>query len=452
MIKNRTIFTRDNLEVLRGMKDEFVDLIYLDPPFNSNHDYSAPIGSQSEGAEFKDIWGLEDIDLAWHGEIESEHPGLYELLSAARRIHSDSMMAYLIYMSIRIMEMKRVLKMGGGFYLHCDSTASHYLKLVLDEILGRKNFRNEIIWKRTTGRSSGKRFGRVHDVLLYFVRDGDPTWNNVYISLSEKQTAKYSGEDENGKFTLSDVGAPGNNGYFYDLRMGEKTPLRGYRMPEAEARRMIDEGTLVIRLGKTPRRKRYLHESKGEKVNDVIVDIPPVNSQADERTGYPTQKPLLLLERIIKASSNPKDMILDPFCGCATTCVAAEKLDRQWIGIDISVKAAELVKERIEEELGLLLFRLNHRTDVPTDREEKKSKDVKHTLYGKQEGNCNGCKHHFRLRNLTLDHIVPRSKGGGDTDSNLQLLCGACNSVKGDRPQEYLLAYLARNNMGENVA
>lgn len=166
----------------------------------------------------------------------------------------------------------------------------------------------------------------------------------------------------------------------------------------------------------------------------------PVVRKKKERTGYPTQKPLTLLERVIKASSSEGDMVLDPFCGCATTCVAAEKLGRQWVGIDISPLAARLVQERIERELGVLLFDPIHRTDIPLDRGGKRSKDIKHILYGMQEGICNGCLIHFPYVNLTVDHIVPKSKGGADTDENLQLLCARCNSVKGNRTQEYLIS------------
>ncbi len=175
-----------------------------------------------------------------------------------------------------------------------------------------------------------------------------------------------------------------------------------------------------------------------------------------ERTGYPTQKPLKLLERIIKACSNEGDTVLDPFCGCATTCVAAETLGRHWVGIDISEKAYELVVSRLRREVAVgseedpSLFqdwKVIHRTDIPTDREGKRSPDIKHTLFGKQEGFCNGCGVAFPFVNFTLDHIVPKSKGGGDTDDNLQLLCGYCNSVKGDRTQSYLLAYLEKNRV-----
>lgn len=191
-------------------------------------------------------------------------------------------------------------------------------------------------------------------------------------------------------------------------------------------------------------RQEYL--VKGKVPETWWPDFSPVGRIKRERTGYPTQKPLRLLERIIQASSNPEDFVLDPFCGCATTLIAAQKLERKWIGIDISEKAVELVKSRLRRELGLF-GNVIHRTDIPTDRGGKRSPDIKHLLFGKQEGFCNGCGISFHFRNFTVDHIIPKDKGGTDTDDNLQLLCGYCNSVKGNRTQEYLLAKLTEDNV-----
>ncbi len=213
----------------------------------------------------------------------------------------------------------------------------------------------------------------------------------------------------------------------------------------------VDEETGKRWRWHTVKGKRYKvwleDENRGVKLNDVWT-IPYLGSTAKERVGYPTQKPLKLLERIIKASSNENEMILDPFCGCATTCVAAEKLNRKWIGIDVSPIAADLVKYRIKRELGMLLFEPVHREDILqrtdlADVAKYNCKENKIKLYGEQEGYCYGCKEHFKLQNLTVDHIIPRSKGGTDHLSNLQLLCGYCNSVKGDRGQEYLLAKMS---------
>ena len=197
-----------------------------------------------------------------------------------------------------------------------------------------------------------------------------------------------------------------------------------------------------------PRYKRYRDELKGRLVTDIWDDINRINPMAKERLGYPTQKPLALLERIIEASSEPGDVVLDPFAGCATACVAAEKLDRQWVGIDLSSKAVELVNERLRSEMGDLFHYglVTSRKDVPQRTDIDSPKDYrthKHVIYGEQEGHCVGCMVHFEFRHLTVDHIVPRKRGGTGHKDNLQLLCGHCNSVKGDRPMEYLLAQLA---------
>ena len=186
-------------------------------------------------------------------------------------------------------------------------------------------------------------------------------------------------------------------------------------------------------------------------MNNIWTDIEPVNPASPEKVGYPTQKPLALLDRIIRASADPRDVVLDPFCGCATACIAAEKLERHWAGIDLSAKAADLVIERAEREIGGL-FRLHHREDLPRRSDQGKIPSYrthKHTLFGKQEGHCNGCKVSFPFRNMTIDHIVPQSQGGTDHLENLQLLCGACNSTKGDRDQRYLLAALKRQRISE---
>ena len=257
----------------------------------------------------------------------------------------------------------------------------------MDEVFGKENFRNEIVWGYEKPRSAKKVFRKNHDTVFFYTKSNK--W----------------------KFTPQRV--PKLDGTF-EMRKPFKRP----------------DGSV------------WYPKEPGKQAGSWWYDIPSFATRmsAKERTGYPTQKPLALLERIIKASSDEGDMVLDPFCGCATTCVAAEKLGRQWVGIDISEKAAELVKERIHNELGLLLFNPIHRTDIPSDRGGKRSRDIKNVLYGKQEGMCGGCGHWYRIKDFEVDHITPRSKGGSDTDENLQLLCGNCNRIKGDKSQEYLIS------------
>ena len=443
-VRNRTIFTADNLHVMRGIADESVDLIYLDPPFNSKHDYAAPVGSKAAGAEFKDIWTLDDVDLAWWGEIADEYPGLYRVLEATREIAGKSMMSYLIYMAVRIIEMRRILKTTGSLYLHCDPTASHYLKLVLDAVFGANNYRSEIAWKRTSAHSDGKQgrrqHGRIHDILLFYTKSDGNLWNAVYTPHDAKYVEKFYRHTEHGtgrKYGLDNLVGPGGGAKGnpeYEV-MGV---TRHWRYSKDKMDELIKKGRIVqTKPGNVPRQKRYLDETPGVPLQDVWVDVNPVSSAAKERLGYPTQKPLALLERIIKASSNEGDTVLDPFCGCATACSAAEKLNRKWIGIDVSPKAYELVKERLAREAGLDKYtkgagEVIHRVDVPS-RKGRRTACYKDVLYGRQAGNCNGCCHHFEYRHLEVDHVVPKAKGGQDTDENLQLLCSSCNRIKGPR-------------------
>ena len=389
---NKTIWTGDNLPIMRRMNGACVDLIYLDPPFNSNVNYAAPIGSKAAGGAFKDTWNLSDIDVEWINLIESRYPGVHRVLLAAM---TPSDKAYLAYMAIRLIEMRRILKKTGSIYLHCDPTMSHYLKLLMDAVFDRGNFRNEVVWCYSTSGRPKKFFAKKHDVILFYTASDDGFWGDYKVPLSVEYLASH------------------------------------YRHFDSEGRRCrirIDHGT-----------ERIYYPEEGAICNDWW-EMPYLNSMAKERLGYPTQKPLVLLERIISASSKKGDIVFDPFCGCATTLVAAEDLSRNWVGIDISERAAELVVHRIRERQGM--FRdIVHRTDLPlrTDLGKVlKPVDNRKGLYGEQEGFCAGCGEHFESRHLEVDHIISRSKGGTDHYENLQLLCGSCNRIKGDRGMEYL--------------
>ena len=409
MIKNRTIFTGDNLDILRGMDSESIDLIYLDPPFNSNKHYSAPIGSEAAGAEFKDAWTFEDTDAAWWGELSEEHPALWSVINAAGEVGGKGDKSYLIYMAMRLLEMLRVLKITGSIYLHCDPTMSHSLKMVMDAIFGKNNFGNEIVWCYGKWTNAANYFQRNHDIIFFYSK-----------KFGEHKFKKLSNPDSPQK-TKYDRG--------WDSNVVENGIKQLIVYDKKKARNKIQNGDYD---------KVVYREGKVEAALPDWWKISILNSQAKERIGYPTQKPLALLKRIIMASCPEEGIVLDPFCGCATTCIAAENEGRQWIGIDISKKAVELVKLRAEGRFAL--FPVVHRTDIPKRNAPPRSKNIKHILYGNQEGICRGCKCYFEFRNFEVDHIIPRNKGGIDSNGNLQLLCGHCNRVKGDREMEYLLA------------
>ena len=384
MTGNRIIIG-DNLAVMRGMESASVDLIYLDPPFNSKKTYSAPIGSEAAGAAFKDTWTLDDVDDAWLGEIAETSDGLYSAIQAAGHLQGDGTMAYLTYMAVRLMEMKRLLKDTGSVYLHCDPTASHYLKLLMDGVFGGENFQNHFIWHYGGGGATTKRWGRKHDDIIFYSKGSE--W--VFNADAVREPHKWN--------------------------KGQK---------RADGSKRSEKG----------------------KIADDVWRHHAVMPWAKERIGYPTQKPLALLERIIKASSNEGDTVLDPFCGCATTCVAADKLNRKWIGIDISLKAGEIVAMRMKKELGLFdhnwkLETVEGRID-PAAIEAAKSKrrrrrynspENKRELFGEQAGRCAGCGLEFAYRNLTVDHVISQHNDGSDDLSNLQLICSSCNSTKGGK-------------------
>ncbi len=475
-IKNRTVFCRDNIDILQNINSNTIDLIYLDPPFNKKRTFHAPIGSKAEGAKFKDIWQDADTKEGYVGYIADLYPKLYQYLRGIEAVAIKSDRNYLVYMAQRLIELHRILKDTGSIYFHCDPTMSHYIKLLMDVIFGQSNFRNEIVWQRNDGRGKGsqyesKKYGSNTDSILFYTKTNKHRLKPVLPLTEEEISEKFNKTDEQGWKYYSGIPV------FRSRNMGDRPNLcftwKGFKNPYPSGWRLskarLDEeykmGNIVITEKGTLERRKYLRDYAGKPLDNNWTDIPRVLGEA--RTDYPTQKPLALLERIIKASSNEGDVVLDPFCGCATTCIAAERLKRQWVGIDVSKKAFDLVQERlIEEVIGIdavgnqdMLKRDNavilredipQRTDITDiDLSYRSNKvETKHTLYDRQEGVCSGCKLKFEYRHFEIDHIVPVSKGGGDNIENLQLLCNHCNRIKSSNAMSYLVNYLKINRIG----
>ena len=469
---NRTLFHHDNLAVLRGMNSESVDLIATDPPFNKSKDFHATPDSLAAGGSFQDRWSWEkDVHQDWVDQITDDYPRLMEASESARYAHSDGMGAFMCFMAVRLLEMRRVLKPTGSIYLHCDPTASHYLKAVMDAIFGHDNFQNEIIWKRYNrpkgSQHKSRRYGRSSDTILFYSMGRNHTFNadEIQIPLSQSEIEnRFSSADARGRFMSGPLIRSPSMGdrpnLVFEFQGYAPGPF-GWRMGREKLQEIYDRGDFYFTSNGIPRRKFRPGEMPGEIVDNVWVDIGALESQDQERLGFPTQKPINLYGRIIRASSKNKGIVLDPFAGCATTLVAAEREGRHWVGIDIWGKVHEVVLERLKQE-GLaadgdsadrLAFGDIHYTTKPPIRTDdggsaapflrpkvkvfeptgpKMSRAAMYRHLLDQNGpKCQGCDRVFDdPRYLDLDHNTPRSDGGINHISNRILLCGPCNRLK----------------------
>ena len=428
---NRTLFWGDNIDFLRAMNSETVDLIATDPPFNKGRDFHATPDSLASGASFQDRWKWDEESHPQFTDAlrdDTENEEIWTVIESARASWGDDMGAFLCFMGVRLMEMHRLLKPTGSIYLHCDPTASHYIKALMDAVFGRRNFRNEIVWHYRRWTGGAKHFQKMHDIILRYTKSDNFTFNTQY--------------EPYGEWIKKDYG-------YVDEETGKRWrwhTVKGHRY------------------------KVFLEdENRGVKLNDVWT-IPYLGSTSKERTGYPTQKPLALYERIIRASSNPGDMVLDSFAGCATTCVAAERLEREWVGIDLWEETKDLTVSRLESEKRM--FALEHLTITQTlpertDDGKVASPDLRtktstqparwQRLFRYQMFDylaeaqstptglvtCAGCGREMEREFMELDHIMPKKDGGENYITNRILLCRPCNGWKSNR---YTLSGLQLEN------
>ena len=451
-MSNRLYFG-DCLEVMReDIPDESVDLIYLDPPFNSKRLYNAFIGG-AQWVAFDDTW-------RWHEAVDDFHEcaadvNLAGTMEGLRLMLGEGpQLAYLSYMANRLRECRRVLKLTGSIYLHCDPTMSHYLKAVMDGIFGRRNFRNEIAWRRTFAHSDTKQgrrqYGRIRDVLLFYSTDSHWTWNPGYTPYDEgyiKRSYRHIEPDTGRRYQLTDLSGPGGaakGNPFYEV-LGVR---RYWRYSKERMTKLIDEGRIVqSRPGTVPRYKRYLDEMPGVPLQDLWADIKPIASQAKERVGYPTQKPLALLERIIAASSNEGDVILDPFCGCGTAVHAAQNLGRRWIGVDICVNACKVIERRLRSHFDSLWSEVEFIGMPKTEDDAKTLASLDKFRFerwaaalvdgmepNKRQRGDKGIDGwgRFPIRKGRFIDMVSQVKGGGTSPGDVQAFNGARQQAKAD--------------------
>lgn len=359
----RRIEAGDNLLALASLPDRSAALAYVDPPFNSGRSYEAVLfrdrskATQSESG-FTDKW-------LWGRHSDSELSSLREILpvdkamavtALIKSLGAAQVASYLAMMAPRLAHVHRVLEDTGSLYVHCDPSASHYLRVVLDQIFGADNFRNEIVWKRTHAHSGSRRYGPIHDSLLFYSKSSKYRWNPLHTEYNPSYIENhFTHQDERGKYQQITCTAPGDRqGTRAHYEFAGKLPPPGRHW--AWKREQMDEfdrqGRLVYSVNGIPRLKRYIDDGKGVPLQDVWLDIPRLDAHSDERTGYETQKPLKLLERIIAASSDPGDLVIDPFCGSGSFLVAAEGLRRRWLGIDRSLLACSLALGRARRLVG----------------------------------------------------------------------------------------------------
>lgn len=471
-VSNRTLFIGDNLEFLRGLNSDSIDLIYMDPPRNSGEMLTAPSGSIARGVFYQETWTLAHMSAAWLDEIALRHPDVHLAITTAKTLHGPEMGGYLTYLAIRLVELERVMKPSGSIYLHSDPHSSHYLKTILDALFGREHFRNEIAWKRPRSVAGEKRWAWTHDSVLFYTGPRKYHWNRVFQEHSpEYWTRNYRHEDDSGLFyttplvtfgiKFDDTGQPWRGVDPSEAGRHWVPPVRYLRMVHPkrndlhllgaqEKLDMLDALGLVVWSGsRFPRLKNYADMTEGTTIEDTITTVEAPGRDSAEYTGWPGQKPEELLEFIIRASTKessgdetgdspgvPPDVVLDPFCGSGTACVVAERLGRRWIGMEMAPEAKHILGKRLGDEhqvAGQAKISIQSeppkRTDLPRRADGLNPATAKDELYSRQRGMCISCNHEFPEHALVISRASMPARRRLDTLENFQLLCHHCRSL-----------------------
>ena len=471
---DNTLYEMDNLVVLRGMNSETIDLIATDPPFNTKRNRTKTAGHYVDKWKFGDTnilpdqWKWNEVHPKWQEEIKDEHPALYQVIESTKIVQGEDTAAFLCFMSVRLLEMHRVLKPTGSIYLHCDHTANSYIRMAMDAIFGKKNFVNEIAWLRKDGvkhNLAKRKFPQAHDTIFYYAKSKDYTHNPIFLPYSEEYIDEnYDKTDSNGRYATFPCTNDAGGNKVYEFR----GISRAWRFKKTEMEEMYQKGLLTQATPTSPfRYKKYLSTAAGVKVSDIWTDT--ALFEENEKTGSPDQKPLALYKRLVEASSSKGDLVLDPFCGCATTIIAAKQLKRRWIGVDRRVDARYHIITRLmgidqkerkrleafatdQEWLNrhMQRYEMHYQTEPPkrTDKGDQTSPELAQVYVAEPENphthdemkeilinqfglKCWGCNYiPPDKRYLHLDHIIPKSDGGTNHIDNRALLCQPCNGVK----------------------
>ena len=466
VFRNRALFIGDNIDPLRLMPPASADLIYLDPPGNTGRTYSASSRAKAHGVSFKDTWSRADIDDEWLLELEVYHPAAYQAIRTANLSHSDSMAGYLAFMAIRLRELKRILKPAGSIYLHTNPGVSPYLRTVMDALFGQENFRNELTWRRPSTRTGARRWSPVSDRILFYTGGRSRIrWNQVTQEhFADYWTRHYRLEDEYGRYQAvplinrglreGDQGDewqgiwPAKKGSHWSISL--KTLKDAY--PEIDHVEwlsiqkkldLLDHAGLIHwpSRGTVPRQKIYADMTEGAPAQDIIMYVDSLDHSSREGVGWPTQKPEALLDLLIRVSSDPDDVILDPFCGSGTTCVAAERLRRQWLGMELAPEAESVLSERLKKVSEDVRPHIASVPPQPSTLHDVLAEagggpmGLRDTLYSTQEGRCRVCRTDLPARLLTVAYVVSLSDDSPTAGPELVMLCHSCADMLGSDSQ-----------------